>query len=120
MRRPDTLAKSLAIGAPADGDGSVKIIRDTRGSAASVTDDEIREAATLLATTEGVLVEPAGGVVVATAKQLASRGVFHPGETVVLYLTGNGYKGGPEESALGPVIAADADAFRLAYEEVLA
>jgi threonine synthase len=85
-----------------------------------VTDDEIREAATLLATTEGVLVEPAGGVVVATAKQLASRGVFHSGETVVLYLTGNGYKGGPEESALRPVIDADADAFRLAYEEVLA
>ena len=41
------------------------------------------------------------------------------GETVVLYLTGNGYKGGPEESALGPVIDADADAFRLAYEGVL-
>src|SRR5438309_2465385 len=120
VRRPETLAKSLAIGAPADGDGSVKIIRDTRGSAASVSDDEIREAASVLATTEGVLVEPAGGVVVATATQLASRGVFHPGETVVLYLTGNGYKGGPEETALGPVIDADADAFRLAYEEVLA
>jgi len=120
VRRPETLAKSLAIGAPADGDGSVKIVRETRGSAASVNDDEIREAASLLATTEGVLVEPAGGVVVATAQQLASRGVFHPGETVVLYLTGNGYKGGPEETALGPVIDADADAFRLAYEEVLA
>ena len=120
VRRPETLAKSLAIGAPADGDGSVKVVRETRGSAGSVSDDEIREAASLLATTEGVLVEPAGGVVVATAQQLASRGVFHPGETVVLYLTGNGYKGGPEETALGPVIAADADAFRLAYEEVLA
>ena len=58
VRKPQTLAKSLAIGAPADGDGSVKIIRDTRGSAASVSDDEIRAAATLLATTEGVLVEP--------------------------------------------------------------
>src|SRR5437667_9917707 len=120
VRTPNTLARSLAIGAPADGDGSVKIVRETRGSAASVSDDEIREAASLLATTEGVLVEPAGGVVVATAQQLASRGVFHPGETVVLYLTGNGYKGGPEETALGPRIAADADAFRLAYEEVLA
>ena len=51
---------------------------------------------------------------------LALRGVFHPGESVVLYLTGNGYKGGPEGTALGPVIDADADAFRLAYEEVLA
>jgi len=120
VRRPDTIAKSLAIGAPADGDGSVRIVRETRGSAASVSDDEIRQGTMLLATTEGVLVEPAGGVVVATAKQLASRGVFHAGETVVLYLTGNGYKGGPETTALGPVIDADADAFRLAYEEVLA
>ena len=58
--------------------------------------------------------------IVGVGKDLVDRTPIHPGETVVLYLTGNGYKGGPEESALGPVIDADADAFRLAYEEVLA
>ncbi len=119
VRTPATVARSLAIGAPADGDGSVSVIRDSRGSAASVSDDAIRDATALLAQTEGVLVEPAGGVVVATARELAARGVFHAGETVVLYLTGNGYKGGPEETALGPVIDADADAFRESYREAL-
>ncbi len=118
VRAPATLARSLAIGAPADGDGSVAAIRESRGSAASVDDDAIRDAVRLLAATEGVLVEPAGGVVIAAARELASRGVFHTGETVVLYLTGNGYKGGPEEIPLRPVIDADADAFAEAYGEV--
>jgi threonine synthase len=60
-------------------------------------------------------VEPAGGVVVATARALARRGAFAEDETVVLYLTGNGYKGGPEARALGPVIRADADEFHSKY-----
>ena len=120
VRRPQTLAKSLAIGAPADGDGSVQIIRDTRGSAASVSDDEIREGATLLATTEGVLVEPAGGVVVATAKQLASRGVFHPARPSCSISPATDTRVVPRRARSGPVIDADADAFRLSYEEVLA
>lgn len=119
VRTPSTVAKSLAIGAPADGDGSVSVIRASSGSAASVSDDAIRSATSLLATTEGIFVEPAGGVVVATARELASRGVFHPGESVVLYLTGNGYKQEPAELALREVIAPDADAFHAAYAEVL-
>jgi threonine synthase len=120
VRAPNTVARSLAIGSPADGDDSVRIVRASGGSAGSVSDDDIRDGADLLARTEGVLVEPAGGVVVATAQALARRGAFADGETVVLYLTGNGYKGGPEARALGPVIAADADAFHDTYAKDLA
>ena len=119
VRTPATIAKSLAIGAPSDGDRSVEVVRDSRGSAASVSDAEIAAAVHDLATTEGVFVEPAGGVVVATARALAARGVFHDGESVVLYLTGNGYKQEPGAFDLGPVIAADADEFAGAYAEVL-
>src|SRR5437870_4321990 len=120
VRDPVTIARSLAIGAPADGDGSVEIIRATGGSAGSVSDAEVVEACALLAGTEGVLAEPAGGVVVATAKALAARGAFADDESVVLYITGNAYKGTIERSALGPVVAADADEFRTAYADVLA
>jgi threonine synthase len=120
VRDPVTIARSLAIGAPADGDGSVDIIRASGGSAGSVSDAEVIDACSLLATTEGVLAEPAGGVVVATAKALAARGAFADDESVVLYITGNAYKGTIERSALGPVVAADADEFRAAYAEAFA
>lgn len=117
VRAPATVASALAIGAPADGDASVDVVRRTGGSAASVSDEEISDACALLATTEGVLSEPAGGVVVATARALARRGVFAKGERVVLYLTGNGHKGFPVEAALREPIDADADAFTAAYPE---
>ena len=78
------------------------------------------DACALLASTEGVLTEPAGGVVVATAKALAARRAFADDETVVLYITGNAYKGTIQPSALGPVVPPDADEFRAAYAEVLA
>lgn len=120
VRDPVTVARSLAIGAPADGDDSVEIIRATDGSAGSVSDAEVVDACALLATTEGVLAEPAGGVVVATAKALAARGAFADDESVVLYITGNAYKGTIDWSALGPVVAADADEFRAAYTQVFA
>jgi threonine synthase len=120
VRDPVTVARSLAIGAPADGDGSVEIIRASGGSAGSVGDAEIVDGCALLATTEGVLAEPAGGVVVATAKALAARGAFADDESVVLYITGNAYKGTVPRSALAPVVAANADEFRAAYAEVLA
>ena len=113
------MARSLAIGAPADGDGSVAVIRATGGSAAAVSDDDIVDACALLAQTEGVLAEPAGGVVVAAARALARRGVFASGESVVLYITGNAYKGGVVAPPLAAVIDPDADAFRDAYQEVL-
>ncbi len=73
-----------------------------------------------LASTEGVLAEPAGGVVVATARALASRGAFADDESVVLYITGNGYKGTLAAGSLLPAIAPDADTFRATYAEVLA
>ena len=120
VRDPVTVARSLAIGAPADGDGSVEIIRASGGSAGSVSDAEVIAACALLAQTEGVLAEPAAGVVVATARALAARGAFADGESVVLYITGNAYKGTIERTALGPVVAPDADEFRTAYAAVLA
>jgi len=120
VRDPTTVARSLAIGAPADGDGSVGVIRASGGSAASVSDAEVLDACALLARTEGVLAEPAGGVVVATARALAARGAFGDDSSVVLYITGNAYKGALTAGSLGPAIAADADEFRAAYREVLA
>jgi len=80
----------------------------------------VSETCARLASTEGVLAEPAGGVVVATAKALSARGAFADDESVVLYITGNAYKGTIEQPALGPVVAADADEFRAAYTDVLA
>jgi len=120
VRTPETVASALAIGAPADGDASVEVVRRSGGSAASVSDGEIVEACGLLARTEGVLAEPAGGVVVATARSLARRGFFGSGERVVLYLTGNGHKGFPVESGLREAIDADADAFLAQYPEASA
>jgi len=120
VRDPVTVARSLAIGAPADGDGSVEIIRASGGSAGSVSDAEVIDSCALLAQTEGVLAEPAAGVVVATAKALAARDAFADGESVVLYITGNGYKGTIERTALGPVVAPDVDEFRTAYAAALA
>ena len=117
VRRPDTVASALAIGAPADGDASVDVVRRSGGSAASVSDAEVIDACALLAQTEGVLAEPAGGVVVATAHALSRRGFFTRGQRVVLYLTGNGHKGFPVEPALREPIDADADAFTSAYPE---
>ena len=115
VRDPVTVARSLAIGTPADGDGSVAVIRASGGSAASVSDVDVLEGCALLASTEGVLAEPAGGVVVATARALARRGAFGDDETVVLYITGNAYKGTLDSPPLGPAIAADVVEFRGAY-----
>jgi threonine synthase len=120
VRDPATVARSLAIGAPADGDRSVEVIRASGGSAASVADGDVVESCALLAETEGVLAEPAGGVVVATARALARRGAFADDETVVLYITGNAYKGTLPAPRLRATIAPEADEFRAAYAEVLA
>jgi threonine synthase len=119
VRDPVTVAQSLAIGTPADGDGSVAVIRQSGGSAASVSDADVLEGCALLASTEGVLTEPAGGVVVATARALARRGAFGDDETVVLYITGNAYKGTFDSPPLGPAITADVEEFRSSYADVL-
>jgi len=90
--KPKTIAKSLAIGNPADGFYAVKTIRESGGSADGATDDEIVEAIKLLASTEGVFTETAGGVTVAVTKKLIEKGVIRRDESVVIAITGNGLK----------------------------
>ena len=90
--KPDTIAKSLAIGNPADGPYALDLARETGGSIDAVTDDEIREGIRLLAQTTGIFTETAGGVTVAVLAKLAQRGDIDPAERVVAYITGEGLK----------------------------
>jgi threonine synthase len=90
--KPDTIARSLAIGAPADGYFALKVARATGGHIEWCTEQEIREGIRLLASTEGVFTETAGGVTIANLKRMAEQGIIEPGEEVVAYVTGNGYK----------------------------
>ncbi len=90
--KPDTIAKSLAIGNPADGYFALDVVRSTGGGFGSVTDEEIVDGMRLLARTEGIFAETAGGVTVATLKKLAADGVIRPDERVVVYITGHGLK----------------------------
>ena len=92
VRKPNTICKSLAIGDPADGYFAAKLIRESGGWAEDVTDDEIREGMLLLAKTEGVFAETAGGVTVATARKLVEQGRIPKNEEIVLLITGNGLK----------------------------
>jgi threonine synthase len=91
-QRPDTIAKSLAIGDPADGPYAVEQARRTGGGIDSVSDDEIRTAIKLLAETTGIFTETAGGVTVGVLRKLAERGEIASGEKVVVYITGEGLK----------------------------
>jgi threonine synthase len=90
--RPDTIAKSLAIGNPADGVFALDAARATGGCISSVTEEEIVEGIELLARTTGVFTETAGGVTTATLAKLARAGRIDPDERVVLYITGDGLK----------------------------
>ena len=90
--RPDTIAKSLAIGNPADGPYALDLARRSGGAVDSVTDDEIREGIRLLARTTGIFTETAGGVTTATLRKLAERGDIGADERVVLVITGDGLK----------------------------
>ncbi len=90
--KPDTIAKSLSIGNPADGPYAIDLARRTGGSIDAVTDDEIREGIKLLARTTGIFTETAGGVTVAVLAKLAARGDIDPDERVVAYITGEGLK----------------------------
>jgi threonine synthase len=91
-QRPDTIAKSLAIGDPADGPYAVEHARKTGGGIDSVTDQEIREGIKLLAETTGIFTETAGGVTIGVLRKLAERGELQAGEKVVAYITGEGLK----------------------------
>ncbi len=90
--RPDTIAKSLAIGNPADGWYALEEVRKSGGAIAAVTDDEIRDGIELLARTEGIFAETAGGVTIATLAKLASQGVVRGDERTVAMITGHGLK----------------------------
>jgi threonine synthase len=90
--KPNTIAKSIAIGNPADGSYAVEQARETGGSIEAVTDAEIIEGMKLLAETEGIFTETAGGTTIAVLKKLAEAGKIDPDATTVAYITGNGLK----------------------------
>jgi threonine synthase len=90
--KPNTIAKSIAIGNPADGFQVLKVLRSSGGWAAMVTDDEILDGIRLLAETEGIFTEPAGGTTVAATKKLIEEGRIPRDESTVICVTGNGYK----------------------------
>lgn len=91
-QHPKTIAKSLAIGNPADGYYALKTIRESGGSAEDVSDEEIVEAMKLLARTEGIFTETAGGVTVGVTKKLIEKGVIPKDESILIAITGNGLK----------------------------
>ncbi len=119
--KPSTIAKSLAIGNPADGYFAIEAVRETGGALAAVTDGEIVEGIKLLARTEGIFAETAGGVTIASLKKLAESGVVRPDERVVAYITGHGLK---TIEAVAPtvaptaVIAPSLDAFHEAFPSI--
>ncbi|HWE54414.1 MAG TPA: threonine synthase [Acidimicrobiales bacterium] len=90
--KPDTIAKSLAIGNPADGPYAIDAVRQSGGGFGSVSDDQIVEGIRLLARTEGIFAETAGGVTIASLVQLVDSGVVRSDERVVALVTGNGLK----------------------------
>jgi threonine synthase len=117
--KPNTIAKSLAIGNPADAIYALEIARKTGGNIESVTDAEIVEGIKLLAETEGIFTETAGGTTVAVLKKLVEAGKIDPDETTVVYITGNGLK--TQEAVQGYIgnpltIEAKLDSFERALE----
>jgi threonine synthase len=116
--KPSTIAKSLAIGNPADGYFALDAVRSTGGGLAAVTDDEVVDGIRLLARTEGIFAETAGGVTVASLRRLAEEGVVRADERVVIYVTGIGLK---TIEAVAPHVAPTAtitpslDAFHAAF-----
>ena len=90
--KPKTIAKSLAIGNPADGIYALDVMRSSKGAAGAVTDEEVIEGIKLLAETEGIWAETAGGVTIANLKKMAASGHIKPDEVTVAYITGGGLK----------------------------
>ncbi|NHC46780.1 threonine synthase [Motilibacter aurantiacus] len=99
--RPDTIAKSLAIGNPADGPYALDVVRRTGGAIADVSDEEVVEGIRQLARTEGIFAETAGGVTLAVAKKLLAEGLLDPDAETVLLNTGDGLK---TLDAVAPVV----------------
>jgi threonine synthase len=117
--KPNTIAKSLAIGNPADGYFALDAIRESGGGMASISDDEVVEGIRLLAQTEGIFGETAAGVTIATLRTLTEQGVIKPDEKVVAYVTGHGLKTlEAVQPVVGPTatIAPTLDAFNDAFQ----
>ena len=117
--KPNTIAKSIAIGNPADGIYALDIAQKTNGNLESVNDAEIVEGIKLLAETEGIFTETAGGTTIAVLKKLVEAGKIDPDETTVAYITGNGLK--TQEAVQGYIsepliIDANLDSFERALE----
>jgi threonine synthase len=117
-QKPETIAKILAIGDPADGPYALEQARRSGGAIDSVTDDEIRAGIRLLAETTGIFTETAGGVTVGVLAKLAERGDIAAGERVVLYVTGEGLKtlDAARDSFRMHEIDPDLDSFESAFE----
>ncbi|TLQ48362.1 threonine synthase [Streptomyces marianii] len=114
-QKPDTIAKSLAIGNPADGPYVLDICRRTGGAVEDVTDEEIVEAIKLLARTEGIFTETAGGTTLGVAKKLIEAGVIDPALTTVVVNTGDGLKtldAVAPTTGMSAVIRPNLDSFR--------
>jgi threonine synthase len=117
--KPNTIAKSIAIGNPADGVYALDLARKTNGNIESVNDAEVIQGIKLLAETEGIFTETAGGTTIAVLKKLVEAGKIDPDETTVAYITGNGLK--TQEAVQGYVgepltIEANLDSFERAME----
>jgi len=121
-QKPNTIARSLAIGNPADGPYAIKLISETGGWAEDVSDPEIVSAIKLLAQTEGIFTETAGGVTAGVTQKLIREGRIHPEETTVVCITGNGLKTTDAVAAEFPAteaIAPRLDAFEAYLESQL-
>jgi threonine synthase len=90
--KPDTIAKSIAIGNPADGFQVLEVLRESGGWGEMVSDAEILDGINLLAETEGIFTEPAGGTTIAVTRKLIAQGKLPKDESIVVCITGNGYK----------------------------
>jgi threonine synthase len=117
--KPNTIAKSIAIGNPADGVYALDIAKKTEGNIELVNDAEIIEGMKLLAETEGIFTETAGGTTIAVLKKLVEAGKIDPEETTVVYITGNGLK--TQEAVQGYIgepytIDANLESFQRALE----
>ncbi|MGH9185839.1 MAG: threonine synthase, partial [Acidimicrobiales bacterium] len=116
--RPATLATSLAMGDPPDGPDLLQAVRESGGVIDAVPEDEIVPAIELLAATEGIVVEAAGGVAIAALRRLARAGVVRPDERVVVYLTAGPWSGIPADS-LGVRIEPTVEALAAALPDSL-
>lgn len=119
--KPNTIAKSLAIGNPADGYYAFKCVKETEGYGAAVTDEEIIDGIKLLAAAEGIFAETAGGVTVAVTKKLVESGHINRNESTVMCITGNGLK--TQEALIGQMsephhIKPNLDAFEAVLKQI--